>query len=110
MDKRGASIGRVVVAFRVQQECCNAGGRIVVSHVEHKRRSANTGVEAAGGNAAEREPYNCRVGSASAEAKKSVLSFRRSEVGIVSIRRRIDCLRQPARARPAQSSSEQREG
>ena len=93
IDQRGCSVCRVALAGGVQQERCSARRRIGVSRVEHKRSSANTGVEAAGRDALERKPPDCCVGSATSEAKKGVLSFRRRKVGIAAIRRRDNCSR-----------------
>jgi hypothetical protein len=90
----GCSIGGVSCSRAVQNERSSASGRVRIRDVERKGPSTNSGIEAACGGAFERKPTNCCVASASAEAKKGVLSFRRGEVGIAAIRRRTDCLRQ----------------
>src|SRR5439155_10710170 len=93
IDQRCCSVRRVALAGGVQQERCSAGRRIGISRVEHKRSSANTRVEAAGGDTIERKPANCCVGSAAREAKKGVLPLRRREVRVTTVRRRYDRLR-----------------
>jgi hypothetical protein len=72
----------------------------LVCGVEHKRSSANTGIEAAGGKALERKPTNSCVEPAGCEAKKRGLPLCRVASGIASVRRWTDRLhcRQQAEA------------
>src|SRR5262245_40027988 len=95
MDQSGYPIGRVVGAGCVQQESRSTRGCVVVSVVEQKRSSANARVEAASGNALERRPANCCVRSAGGEGIKRIAPFRRGEVGIAPVRRRVHGSRGP---------------
>ena len=88
IKKGQRSIGRVGAAGGVQQERCSASGRILIAAVEHKGSSANTGIEAAGGIAPERQETDCRIISAGGETQKRGLPFCRVASGIAAIRRR----------------------
>jgi hypothetical protein len=81
VEKRSRAHG-CVAAGGVGQKGGSADSRIFVSGVQYQRSSANTGIEAASGNALERKPTNCCVGSASRQTEKGVLPFGRGEVGI----------------------------
>ena len=93
VKKGKRSIGRVEGTGRVQRERSNARGRILIPAVEHKRSSANTGIEAADGDAFERKPTNCCIASAASELEQGFSPFRGVEPWIAAIRRRQNPVR-----------------
>ena len=70
VEKRSRALG-CVAAGGVEQKGGSADSRIFVSGVQYQRSSANTGIEAAIGNALERKPTNCCVGSASRQTERA---------------------------------------
>jgi hypothetical protein len=86
------SICGVAEAACVAQKRSSTSSNISVRGVEHKRSSANTGVQLAGRNAFERKPTNCRVETTCGKAQKGFLAFCGVAVRITAIRRRADRL------------------
>ena|SRR5437899_1480225 len=93
MDEGVGSNGRVLRAAGVEQKRCRANRGIGITRVEDQRSSANTGVEAAGGDAKHRKRTKCCVPNARSESLKGVVPRRRGEVGIAPGGWRADCLR-----------------
>src|SRR4029077_1306734 len=92
-EKGKCSICGVGRSHGVAEKRSRAGGRVIVRGVAKQGSRGNSGVEAADGVALERIVPNRRVVSAAAQAKKSVLPFRRVAPGIAAIRRRDHRLR-----------------
>ncbi len=93
MDEGVSSNGRVLRAAGVEQKRCRANRGIGITRVEDQRSSANTGVEAAGGDAKHRKRTKCCVPNARSESLKGVVPRSSGEVGVAPGGRRHDALR-----------------
>src|SRR4029450_5921870 len=87
--ERDKTDGCIVGAGFVEKKRHSTHRRVVVSGVECERPRADAGVEVGGARREERKPTNCCVSSAGGEAFEGVGPFRRGEVGIAAIWRRI---------------------
>jgi hypothetical protein len=93
IEKRDGSGGRIETAGRIVEERCRSDCRVLksrantcIADVEKERARTDCGVVAAVAVAPKRKPaYGC-VAHAGGEIEQGVLSFRRVETGIASIR------------------------